>query len=367
MTVEELRQLCYECRFQQVVELADSIDGDEKLQIRGQLLKSQALFEMHKVQAARLVLKELIEKHPHCGDASLYVQAKLKYTDQEYAESGELFKQLSDHSETIRDYFKATLGQANVLFSMKKHRELETIVTELEEMANLVFSAEKLSFYLLKGAYLAHSKGQDNDAKEIFYHVIKEAQAQGWTYFIIKSLYSLAKLDKMRGHQESLEAHLKMIHCYLPEEASYLKFLVNEQFKEESLIVNRSIAFNAEHMKVRVDGQWIALHEKPLLYQFLELLHEKRRFVSKDELANRLWSNQEYKPRVHDPRIFDIARRIRSLIEPYDNQPVCLLSGRLGYKLAEVTPEEEHSREEVIHGITKSPKLKLVTLADHQL
>ncbi len=81
-------------------------------------------------------------------------------------------------------------------------------------------------------------------------------------------------------------------------------------------------------------GKRIPLHDKPLIYNFLEFLHRKPGFVSKSDIACHLWPDQKYKARTHDPRIFDLARRIRALIEPYENQPVCLLSGRFGYKLA---------------------------------
>ena len=137
------------------------------------------------------------------------------------------------------------------------------------------------------------------------------------------------------GRPEALEATLDLLRCYLDtDESIYLTYLVNERFKDNNFTLNSPLQFDHEFKRIAVQGKWIPLHDKPLIYNFLDALHRKEGFVSKGQIAAKLWPDQQYKPRTHDPRIFDLARRIRALIEPYENQPVCLLSGRFGYKLA---------------------------------
>jgi hypothetical protein len=83
-----------------------------------------------------------------------------------------------------------------------------------------------------------------------------------------------------------------------------------------------------------MDGKWVAFHDRPLLYRFLEVVYGSESFVPKDAIAKHLWPNDEYKPRLHDPRMFDIAKRVREIVTGCNEQPLTLLSGRLGYKLA---------------------------------
>ncbi len=334
----EVRELFYQCRFKQAVAAVDLYcAGDPSDADRFTLLlrKSMALFEMHKVAESKQVLRELTQFQQKQSDAYLYATARLAYMDQEYEQAERLFKLLADRSETVKDYFQSALGLANVYFSLRLPQEVSRLIHEMEELSDLVNLDQRISLNLLK-AMVSDRFDQDTTlAKKYFQASIREALPQNWNYFAIKSLYGLACLYKDKGKLEALEANLDLLKCYLdPEECVYLTYLVNEKFKDLDYSLNCSLHMDPELRRISVQGKWIALHDKPLIYDFLELLHIRGSFVGKAEIAARLWGDEEYKPRTHDPRIFDLARRIRALIEPYENQPVCLLSGRQGYKLA---------------------------------
>jgi hypothetical protein len=338
-TISEVKELFYQCRFKQVVAVVDmhcqnsspSLDHYFMMQMR----KSMALFEMHRVAESRVVLRDLTQFQQKQSDVYLYATARLAYSDQEYEMAERLFKILADKSETVKDYFQAVLGLANVYYSLKKPQDIDRLVQEMEELEDLVNLDQKLSLYLVR-ANVAHAFHQDAGlAKKFMQKVIQEAAAQKWNYFIIKALYSQACIYKDLGKFDSLEVSLDLLHCYLdPEECVYLTYLVNEKFKDLDYSLSYSMQMDPDLRRICVQEKWIALHDKPLIYDFLELLYSRGTFVGKHEIASRLWPEEEYKPRTHDPRIFDLARRIRALIEPYENQPVCLLSGRQGYKLA---------------------------------
>ncbi len=336
--INEVRELIYQCQFKAAVAAVDrycaadpSADDFFTLQLR----KSMALFEMHRVAESKSVLRELTQFQQKQSDAYLYATARLAYMDQEYEMAERLFKLLADRSETVKDYFQAVLGLANVYFSLRMPQESERLVLEMEELEDLINLDQKISLYLLR-AMVADRFHQDQGlAKKFFYEAIRQAQPLRWNYFCIKSLYGLASMYKEAGKLDALEVSLDLLHCYLdPEECVYLTYLVNEKFKDLDYSLSCAMQVDPDLRRFSVQGKWIALHDKPLIYDFLELLYNRGTFVSKAEIAARLWPEEEYKPRTHDPRIFDLARRIRALIEPYENQPVCLLSGRQGYKLA---------------------------------
>ncbi|RZA20669.1 MAG: hypothetical protein EOP10_17745 [Proteobacteria bacterium] len=338
-TISEVKELFYQCRFKQVVQTVDSLSAASDVSVDHhfmlQMRKSMALFEMHKVAESRSVLRDLTQYQQKQSDVYLYATARLAYADQEYEMAERLFKILADRSETVKDYFQAVLGLANVYYSLKKPHDIDRLIHDMEELLDLVNLDQKLSLYLLR-ANANHAFHQDAGlAKKHLQTCIREAASQGWNYFIIKALYTQACIYKDLGKFDSLEVSLDMLHCYLdPEECVYLTYLVNEKFKDLDYSLSCSMQMDPDLRRICVQEKWIPLHDKPLIYDFLELLYSKGTFVGKNEIATRLWPEEEYKPRTHDPRIFDLARRIRALIEPYENQPVCLLSGRQGYKLA---------------------------------
>ena len=191
-SIEEIKDLCYQCEFRAVVDAVDASlkrNPDSESFFKLQLYKSQALFEMHRVDEAKALLKRLTEHEEKQSDFYLYVMAKLHYSDQEWEKSIRLFRLLADKSESVKDYFKAILGLANAYFSINKSTEIKRLLSELEEMLDIVPADQALSYQLIKAnvTYLF-----DNDvpsAKRIFYEVIRESIEKEWNYFIIKSLF----------------------------------------------------------------------------------------------------------------------------------------------------------------------------------
>lgn len=336
--VEEIKNFCYQCEFRKVVETVDRnliLDPGPDAFFKMQLYKSQALFEMHRVKDAKDLLRHLTEHEEKQSDFYLYVMAKLHYSDKEWEKSIRLFRLLADKSESVAEYFKAILGLANSYLSISKSSEIKRLLPELSELRDVVPLDQSLSFRLLEANVSFTIDKNVPKAKRIFQEVIRKSIPRQWNYFIIKSLFGLSTMYQETGHSESLSTCLDLLHCYLnPDESSYLTYLVNERFKDDHVSLGSPLQFDHEFKRIAVHDKWIALHDKPLIYNFLDALHREEGFVSKEKLAEQLWPDQDYKQRTHDPRIFDLARRIRTLIEPYENQPICLLSGRFGYKLA---------------------------------
>lgn len=346
-TEEEVKNLFYQCEFRQVVEIVDNLSFGDKESDRYfnlQLIKSSALFEMHQVPRAKDLLAQLTAEGSEHSPNYLYVLARVSYLDRDYQKAENLFQLLADRSDSVRTYFKAILGLANVYYSLNRQEDYRVLIPEIEELIEHVSPDEKLSLYLLQATATNITNLAMDEAKKLFQEVIQQAARWRWNYFIIKGLYGLASLYRKHNLAEAMESTLDILKCYLdPKETVYLTYLVNEKFKEQNFTLTSALQFDMEYKRVSVDGQWIPLHDKPLIYKFLEVLSTKGTFVSKKEIADYLWPDQNYDAKVFDPRIFDIARRVRLMIEPYENQPVSLLSGRLGYKLAAQTTNREKS------------------------
>ncbi len=337
-TEEEVKNLFYQCEFRQVVEIVDNLsfgDRDSDRYFNLQSIKSSALFEMHQVPRAKSLLSQLTSEGSEQSPNQLYALARLTYLDNDYHQAETLFQLLADRSDSVRTYFKAILGLANVYYSLDREEDYRALIPEIEELIEHVSPDERLSLHLLQATTAPITNLPFLESKKLFQQVIHEATRWRWNYFVIKGLYGLANLYHRHTKSEAMEATLDVLKCYLhPKETVYLTYLINEKFKDQNFVLTSPLQFDMEYKRICVDGQWIPLHDKPLIYRFLEILSTRGSFVSKKEIAEYLWPDQTYDSKVYDPRIFDIARRVRLMIEPYENQPISLLSGRLGYKLA---------------------------------
>ena len=144
-----VKELCYKCQFKKVIaevdgRIADISSEQEFFQL--QLFKSQALFEMHEVDASKKILRSLTGRHETHSENYLYVMAKIFYTDQDLSKAERLFKLLADRSENVRSYFKALLGLANVYFSQKRMERIPRLINELEEVTDMITQDQKLRF-----------------------------------------------------------------------------------------------------------------------------------------------------------------------------------------------------------------------------
>lgn len=339
-SVETARNMFYRCRFRQLLNLLESTgrrdDSGAFIQpMNSELLqlKANALFELHRIPEALALLKHCHENHSD-DEQSLYGAARFYYCDNNMDAARATFQKIYDSTDSELHRFRSLLGIANVCYSLGEFAKIPKLIEELCSFEPLEKDDDRISLMIFLGNYYLASEISTALAKSYYTKALAASSARGWTYFITRSLYGLANIANKTEQQQELIATLHILRAFVDEqELVYFSFLVNERFSGH-FSIELPMEFDRENRRVMVSNHWVALHDRPLLFQFLEILHQARDFVSKDQIARHLWPNEEYKPRVHDPRIFDIAKRSRAVIEAYENQPVVLLSGRLGFKLA---------------------------------
>jgi len=198
---------------------------------------------------------------------------------------------------------------------------------------------EWISFLMLKGNYYWASGDDLEMAKRCFNNAISASVMKGWYYFLARALFGLSCVAQASENQTSLKAHLDTLQAVLKESDNLLlKHLTNTRFGSDRVICASSFDIDYEEKRVKIDGSWRSFHKTPKLFKFFLTLFGNEGFVTKKILAKTLWPREKYKPKIHDPRIFNIAGRVKKVIEAYDSQPILILSGRHGYKLA--TKEE---------------------------
>lgn len=337
--LNSLKDLFYHCRFRKLLQVLETLNTRDTIVAHSPefaLLKANCYFELHEVNKAIEVLKQLVNHLEKGIDENyLYALARLCYLDNDMVQAQEIFLDLIESSDDERLQFKSLLGLANVLYSNGKLHELETIVFDLQRFEPLELDDEKISLFLFLGNYHSQFTVNLDEAKKHNKTALELASKRGWNFFVCRSIYGQAICSERAGKTKEMQWTLNMLRSFIDEsESIFFSHLVNKRFKKYSFSIKVPMEFDVQNRRIMIEDHWIPFHDKPLLYRFLEVLHGSEIFVGKETIAHQLWPNEEYRSRVHDPRIFDIAKRVRGMVEKYQRQPVVLLSGRLGYKLA---------------------------------
>ena len=335
--IDALKELFYRCKFGELLARLSELEADKgELNAELLLLRANALFECDRVPEARQTLKLVSSRKDSFDENYLYALARLSYLDSNWDDAYRMFSDIHQTTTSERHKFKSLLGIANVLNTQGNHAELPALVKQLTDFEPLQHEDEKISLLIFLGNYYMGAEGSPELAREYFKKALATGAAKTWTYFVTRSLYGMAGAHEKLGQMQELMWTLEMLRTFVDEsEQVFFACLVNQRFKDH-FSINTPMEFDTANKRIMIKNRWLPFHDKPLLFQFLWLLHEKGSFVDKDTIATDLWPAEGYKPRIHDPRIFDIAKRARQLIETYENHPVVLLSGRMGYKLASV-------------------------------
>ncbi|MGE0173574.1 MAG: tetratricopeptide repeat protein [Oligoflexales bacterium] len=341
--VSTVLDLWMRCRFQEVVtrtseECLRELDADQIFKLK--VLRSQALYELHRVDQSKKILNDLVTIEPQYSNTFLYAYARLCYIDGDFAKAKRLFSQLRERSESTEDFFNACLGLAYTFIEESDLCAADTLAEEMLQLVEFVSSDKRMSLGLLRAHLAFYLKNDLNLARLYLGQVTRASAHEGWTFWIIKCLFTLAQMEKTLGKLHNVKCIVDLLGFYLdPNETIFQIFLINIEFKDQNVDIPSSIEFDQTSRRICINqNKWIDLQDKPIIFNFLFVLHSKTGFVSKQTIARSLWPEALYKPRVHDPRIFDIVKRTRQIIESYENHPVILLSGRTGYKLAITTP-----------------------------
>jgi tetratricopeptide (TPR) repeat protein len=318
----------YKCKFSLI---KDGVPDDAP--IEQLLIRASALFELNESAAARATLELATSRAETTSDCYKHALARLAYMSQDYKQAREIWDSLYETSRDSHYRFSALLGIANTLNDEQDYEQLALLVDEIDCAPSQIDDQICLAHF--QGHYELNTNEDPIAARRHFIRALKLASGPGWTYWQIRSYIGLALAAKAADDRSTLKVILEVVDEYLANsDAMFLRKLVQETFPSE-LATTPRVLFDRSNMKIAIRDHWLALGEKPMIFDFLALLHERAEFVDKKALAEALWPAEEYRPRTHDPRIFDIAKRIRAMLrELPDQSKLELLSGRRGYRLA---------------------------------
>ena len=337
--IEQIRGLVYRSQFQKVLKEIDSVfltrqDIHSQDTLKLALIKSQALFELNYPEKSKIVLETVARTTDEISVELLYVLGKVAYQNLEFKKAGHYFQQQLNESESLMYFFRAKLGLLLVYRDTNERALAEEVIEELEEMKNEAQVEESICYDLFFcAAYKFLGMNPENCLSKVM-SAIKKAQQQNWIYYVTKGLYSMAILYRDMGQDQSLLSTLRLLSCYLDhDEMRWVSDHVESQFGFKIDVAKPKTICDHQTMRLQFLSTSADLSRSPKVFSFVTYLEEHGRFVDKESMAKHLWPNETYSPRSHDPRIFDIARRARDIINEHGDGYTTILSGRAGYKL----------------------------------
>lgn len=307
------------------------------------LLQASAYYELNDLESAKKAIKDALDGVESSTDCCIYACARLCYLNGELEKSDELFSELLEYTDDQEYQFKALLGLANIAYvralygtiTKEQFKEvLEPMMFDLEHCLPEGKNSLLISFEFFKG----HCKRllMECDQAEILAHyktVVKIASRHNWTYYQAKGLYGQAAVYQAFNELNQMKWTLDLLEAFIDEnEMIMFSRVVNKMFEDYKERTSLPVKFDTRNQRICFGESWVPLHDRPLIYRFLESVQGQESFVSKGTVAKSLWPDQEYKPRIHDPRIFDVAKRARNILTE-KSESLKLLSGRVGYKL----------------------------------
>lgn len=235
------------------------------------------------------------------------------------------------------DICYAINGIANIYMMLGKYSEALKEIYNLQIFFQVLDLNElKLSTQILNGRILSET-GKHEQAMEIFWQCYDLLIREKNLYMFIFLLYSMGVTAKQLGDTHLANAYLQLSRRSVdPDNMKWLNKKIDSAIKELGITLPSDydliIDFGSNSITEKNKGS-IDLKNQFLLLDLLKLfMSHPGQIFSKEELVKRIWK-QEYKPSIHDNKVYVTIKRLRRLIEPDFDKPKYIFRAKNGYYL----------------------------------
>ncbi len=345
--INNLKLLFYQSRFNDVIKsITEEIDFSlfsPEAQIEIKTIEASSLFELNEKEKSKEVLKNIILEFPHYDKnfTYLYSLSRLAYMDKNYELAKESFETILFLAQEKKWIFRGHLGMSNLFYTLNDRQKMKPHLEALMSFNQKEMDpSDWISYqHLLANFYKVHDINLQK-SEEIFKRSLQYASEHHLKYWVQKSIYGWATVLNARGNDLQTNHILEVLEL-LSDKNENIFFL---EMIREKLSTPTSIEINHSQLKIKINNKWHDFHQRPHLFYFLSSLQPTNEFVSKKELAKKIWPNENYLPRTHDPRLLDIAKRVRIFLEQYAKDSFQIISGRMGYQLIKFNVNEKETK-----------------------
>lgn len=332
------KDLFYRCRFSQIAdelgtERQDAVHAISPQKLSDKLYLASSYYELKQDGKAGRCLASTATALEQAGQSNyLYALARLAYLDGDQAKAYEMFLKCSRNSKDSQVVFRSKLGMANVLFSLDRLNLVTKLLAELQNHDHPIEADDQISLEIFLGNFhREHHKDYSNSLSH-YRRAMRIACKYQWPYFIHRIFLGIASVHLLEKNYTALTETVQNLEDFLEHsEDQRILDIIQQRFSKFTAL-GKGLELDPDHLRIKFGDIWMEFQDKPLLFQFFETLSREEKFHKKQELAETLWPEQSYRPRTHDPRIFDIAKRAKEITKQLPSAQI--VSGRMGYKLA---------------------------------
>jgi tetratricopeptide (TPR) repeat protein len=335
------KTLFYQCDFNKIINSIDEgIKDVDKISDYYKLImiKAKAYFELNRRDMASGVLEEATDQTKLNNYAEFYyTKGSFHYFKGEFSMAKTYFKNMLDFNNDQECTYKSLLALGNIAYSEGRKEESLDYLRELFSLNNKPEPELQISFNHLKANVLIANKMDLIHAKELLEDAYQMSVSLKWTFFAQRSLYNLAKYYKNGGKVGESLGILSVLDMNLKTtDSRFLSLLVNKEFDSINHKSTQKVELDLKNKMIVIgqeDQYSLELSRWPMLFTFVELLYTKKGFISKEKIAATLWPTQKYLPRTHDPRIYDVVKRLKQKLELIEDNPLLFEANLGGYRL----------------------------------
>lgn len=331
----------YTCQFAEIIETVDEeLKEIDKISDYYKLImiKAKSFFELNRRDKANAILEEATKTSGLNQQADYYyTKGSFHYFKSDFSKAKIYFKNMLEFNQDHETVYKSLLALGNIAYSEKRKIESLDYLNELASHNVKLTPELRMSFKHLKANILLDNNTELIKAKELLEESYEEAIDLQWTFFAQRSLYNLAKYYKKVGRKGEALGILSILDMNLKtSDSRFLSLLVNKEFDILNHRSTQKLQLDVENKIVQIgneDSYRLELGRWPILFKFLHLLFLEKDYVSKEKIAASLWPKQKYLPRTHDPRIYDVVKRLKQKLELIEEHPLLFEANAGGYRL----------------------------------
>jgi len=271
--------------------------------------------------------------------AKCYFQMGLiSFYQREFLDAKSNFEKSLKYATSVKndsDQGYAHYGMA--LYFYKKNSETKTSdhLDKAQYFANKIDDKDLIiTIHLLKGIVLTHRTEFDDGFREFVKAEQINSGHKNW-YLNYHIKYQIALTTRKKGDLQKA----KVLYNYLYQainntELNKLKFKVKKEIQQIG-VPDYDLIIDVPNRNVTENNLGIIPFKNCFLLIDILLLLSKEpgKIFSKEDLANLIW-NEEYKPLIHDNKIYYNINRLRRMIEPINKNIKYILTSKNGYLLS---------------------------------
>lgn len=313
------------------------------------IVQLEVYSRLGEIQMAQELLSQFVGFFGSCSIEAIYFRGVLALLQNDQKTAQTCFELVMDMSENAHMYYRGLMARIRMAMACHTVETITPWLNELLHLKDVVPLVDQLEIEMMHAFYLSKSCGSRHQVADILHQVIAGATTHSYHDLTIRSYHGLAQAAGLQGQSKLSSQFMAICERLNSSDSGGSKIDLTQlptmngvsvQSQISDYITRGNLKVDLEYQRTDLGKGWRCLAKKPLILGFCVSLMQRDGAVSKEVLAKDLWPDQLYRRATHDPRIYDISRRLRSLLTQESEGAWYIQGSREGYRLLANTKTE---------------------------